>query len=367
MIEPEQAPHYIGHNPLQQLSYTVIYVVAVVMVVTGFAMYGQANPGGVLVRPHRVAGERRRRHPDRPPDAPPQHLVVHHLPDHPRLPGPPGRHHGARRRAVRHLQRRALRAAPTSSMWTNNPRPRRSSSGSATRSWATTGSGSLALEQFRERVRVRGGRGADGRRHLGDEPAPLHRVGRQAAAGRRHPRRAGPGEDVFVAGPDLPAVPRAEALGAPGGPRGRAGALPSCAAPCRRTPWRWASSRRGSRCGPSSRPRWRAASTRLPGRMAGQLRAWGVRVDAARGRRMHEMSVALEVCRLAEERLEPAELPQLHHGRGSTSATTPASSPTTSCFCLEALLAAPPFRRRAAGRHPLPGRCPPRHLPGGRR
>jgi Ni/Fe-hydrogenase b-type cytochrome subunit len=47
MIDPERAPHYIGHNPLQQLSYTFTYVVAVIMVVTGFSMYGQANPGGV--------------------------------------------------------------------------------------------------------------------------------------------------------------------------------------------------------------------------------------------------------------------------------------------------------------------------------
>jgi len=46
MIQPEKAPHYLGHNPMQQLSYTGIYVVAALMVVTGFAMYGQANPGG---------------------------------------------------------------------------------------------------------------------------------------------------------------------------------------------------------------------------------------------------------------------------------------------------------------------------------
>ena len=48
MIEPEKAPHYLGHNPLQQLSYTGMYVVAFVMVVTGFALYGQATPGGVI-------------------------------------------------------------------------------------------------------------------------------------------------------------------------------------------------------------------------------------------------------------------------------------------------------------------------------
>lgn len=46
MIQPERAPHYLGHNPLQQMSYTALYGVAVVQVLTGFAMYGQANPGG---------------------------------------------------------------------------------------------------------------------------------------------------------------------------------------------------------------------------------------------------------------------------------------------------------------------------------
>ena len=48
MIQPEKAPHYLGHNPMQQLSYTGIYGVAAIMVVTGFALYGQSNPGGVF-------------------------------------------------------------------------------------------------------------------------------------------------------------------------------------------------------------------------------------------------------------------------------------------------------------------------------
>jgi Ni/Fe-hydrogenase 1 B-type cytochrome subunit len=47
MIQPEKAPHYLGHNPLQQLSYTGIYVLAAAQVVTGFAMYGQSRPGGL--------------------------------------------------------------------------------------------------------------------------------------------------------------------------------------------------------------------------------------------------------------------------------------------------------------------------------
>jgi Ni/Fe-hydrogenase b-type cytochrome subunit len=48
MIRPEQAPHYLGHNPLQQLSYTAIYGLTILMVVTGFALYGQSNPGGLI-------------------------------------------------------------------------------------------------------------------------------------------------------------------------------------------------------------------------------------------------------------------------------------------------------------------------------
>ena len=47
MIQPEKAPHYLGHNPLQQLSYTGLYLLAGAQVVTGFAMYGQSRPGGL--------------------------------------------------------------------------------------------------------------------------------------------------------------------------------------------------------------------------------------------------------------------------------------------------------------------------------
>lgn len=48
LIHPERAPHYIGHNPLQQLAYTTVYLIGLTMVVTGFAMYGQSNPGGLI-------------------------------------------------------------------------------------------------------------------------------------------------------------------------------------------------------------------------------------------------------------------------------------------------------------------------------
>ena len=50
MIQPEKAPHYLGHNPLQQFSYTGLYAVALLQVVTGFAMYGQSRPGGFWYR-----------------------------------------------------------------------------------------------------------------------------------------------------------------------------------------------------------------------------------------------------------------------------------------------------------------------------
>lgn len=46
LVDPESAPHYLGHNPLQQFSYTAVYAVAALMVLTGFALYGQANPQG---------------------------------------------------------------------------------------------------------------------------------------------------------------------------------------------------------------------------------------------------------------------------------------------------------------------------------
>jgi len=45
-IRPGEAPHYMGHNPIQQLSYTFLYGVAFFQVVTGFALYGVSDPGG---------------------------------------------------------------------------------------------------------------------------------------------------------------------------------------------------------------------------------------------------------------------------------------------------------------------------------
>lgn len=46
LIRPEDAPKYLGHNPLQQVSYTVLYGLAGIQVLTGFTLYGQAEPGG---------------------------------------------------------------------------------------------------------------------------------------------------------------------------------------------------------------------------------------------------------------------------------------------------------------------------------
>ena len=47
-VKADQAPHYMGHNPIQQLSYTGIYVLATLQVLTGFYLYGLSNPGGLF-------------------------------------------------------------------------------------------------------------------------------------------------------------------------------------------------------------------------------------------------------------------------------------------------------------------------------
>ena len=49
MIEPERAPRYLGHNPLQQTFYTITYLMAAIMVVTGFVMFGESNPQGIFM------------------------------------------------------------------------------------------------------------------------------------------------------------------------------------------------------------------------------------------------------------------------------------------------------------------------------
>ncbi len=40
----DRGPHYIGHNPLQQVAYTGIYAVGLVALLTGFALYGLYAP-----------------------------------------------------------------------------------------------------------------------------------------------------------------------------------------------------------------------------------------------------------------------------------------------------------------------------------
>ena len=68
---------------------------------------------------------------------------------------------------------------------------------------------------------------------------------------------------------------------------------------------------------------------------------------------MHEMSVAMEVCRLAEERLSPAELPQLITV-GLDVGDDSGLEPDNLLFCREARLAAPPFHNA----RPDLTRCP---------
>ena len=48
LVKQEEMPHYLGHHPLQQLSYTAIYALVLIHVLTGFGMYGMSNPGGLI-------------------------------------------------------------------------------------------------------------------------------------------------------------------------------------------------------------------------------------------------------------------------------------------------------------------------------
>jgi Zn finger protein HypA/HybF involved in hydrogenase expression len=57
---------------------------------------------------------------------------------------------------------------------------------------------------------------------------------------------------------------------------------------------------------------------------------------------VHELSVALEICRLAAERLEPGELPRLVTV-GVEVGTDAGLEPANLAFCLDALLGEPPF------------------------
>jgi Ni/Fe-hydrogenase b-type cytochrome subunit len=49
-VKPHRAPHYIGHNPLQQLAYTGLYGLAIIALLTGFVLYVQYAPGSVGFR-----------------------------------------------------------------------------------------------------------------------------------------------------------------------------------------------------------------------------------------------------------------------------------------------------------------------------
>ncbi len=47
-MPPTDMRSYIGHNPMAQASYTLVYLVATLMFLTGFALYTTTNPNGWL-------------------------------------------------------------------------------------------------------------------------------------------------------------------------------------------------------------------------------------------------------------------------------------------------------------------------------
>lgn len=46
----DRPPHYIGHNPLQQVAYTAIFGVGLLAIFTGFALYALYDPGNFVFR-----------------------------------------------------------------------------------------------------------------------------------------------------------------------------------------------------------------------------------------------------------------------------------------------------------------------------
>ena len=50
LMRGDMPPHYVGHNPLQQLAYTAFYVIILMQVATGFALYGLSDPDGFFYR-----------------------------------------------------------------------------------------------------------------------------------------------------------------------------------------------------------------------------------------------------------------------------------------------------------------------------
>jgi Zn finger protein HypA/HybF involved in hydrogenase expression len=69
---------------------------------------------------------------------------------------------------------------------------------------------------------------------------------------------------------------------------------------------------------------------------------------------MHELSVALEICRLVEERLGPGESAQLRRV-GVAVGDDAGLEPANLSFCLDALLSQPPFGDARAELIPCPG------------
>jgi Ni/Fe-hydrogenase b-type cytochrome subunit len=47
-LRSDKQPHFVGHNPMAQVSYTGIYLLAALMMLTGFTLYGQSDPDSLI-------------------------------------------------------------------------------------------------------------------------------------------------------------------------------------------------------------------------------------------------------------------------------------------------------------------------------
>ncbi len=96
-----------------------------------------------------------------------------------------------------------------------------------------------------------------------------------------------------------------------------------------------------------------------------RLAAWtAAEASPDRDRTMHELSLALEICRIAEEHLGEAPPTQLRTV-GIEIGDDANVAIENFRFCLEALLGAPPFGAAHPELVPLPRGGPPSRLPGG--
>ncbi len=108
-IRPWEAPQYLGHNPLQQLSYTAIYLLALMQVGDGLLPVRARRSGRVLLHLVRMGGRPAGQRADGAVRAPLGHVAVADVHPDPHLPAGALRRPAPGEHDLDHDRRRALR------------------------------------------------------------------------------------------------------------------------------------------------------------------------------------------------------------------------------------------------------------------